>query len=195
MNLEESFLHDIQAHPEDDACRLIYADWLEEQGDETSLTKAGFLRLEAALATYAPEDPSRQELLDRLGVLRPELATEWLATLSRVPVEHCQGLRFKLRCPQKWEHLDRIDAECVRFCPSCQKGVYYCTSVGEAKAHALRGRCVALELGVPRTPGDLDLPGEEPEELMFLGGFVDGGSTEEREAADRRPFWRRWLRW
>jgi uncharacterized protein (TIGR02996 family) len=31
--LEKAFLRDISANPEDDAPRLIFADWLEEQGD------------------------------------------------------------------------------------------------------------------------------------------------------------------
>jgi uncharacterized protein (TIGR02996 family) len=33
MNLRGSFLADVQANPGDDAPRLIYADWLEENGD------------------------------------------------------------------------------------------------------------------------------------------------------------------
>jgi uncharacterized protein (TIGR02996 family) len=33
MDMHQAFLADIAAHPEDDAPRLIYADWLEEHGD------------------------------------------------------------------------------------------------------------------------------------------------------------------
>ncbi|MEK6235193.1 MAG: TIGR02996 domain-containing protein [Planctomycetales bacterium] len=37
----ERFLADITAHPDDDAPKLVYADWLEERGDK----RAEFIRL------------------------------------------------------------------------------------------------------------------------------------------------------
>ena len=33
MTRDEAFLADILEHPDDDAPRLVYADWLEEQED------------------------------------------------------------------------------------------------------------------------------------------------------------------
>jgi uncharacterized protein (TIGR02996 family) len=32
VSLEDALLQDIRANPADDAPRLVYADWLEEQG-------------------------------------------------------------------------------------------------------------------------------------------------------------------
>lgn len=42
MTPEQAFLEDILEHPEDDAPRLIYADWLEENGDPD---RAEFIRI------------------------------------------------------------------------------------------------------------------------------------------------------
>src|ERR687897_647125 len=47
MDLHRAFLDDIIASPEDDAPRLIYADWLDENGDEA---RAEFIRLQVARA-------------------------------------------------------------------------------------------------------------------------------------------------
>ena len=47
MAIERAFLDDIIAHPEDDAPRLIFADWLGEHGDEA---RAEFIRVQVALA-------------------------------------------------------------------------------------------------------------------------------------------------
>jgi uncharacterized protein (TIGR02996 family) len=47
MNTQEAFLADIIANPGDDALRLIYADWLEEQGGEPQ--RAAFIRYQLGL--------------------------------------------------------------------------------------------------------------------------------------------------
>jgi uncharacterized protein (TIGR02996 family) len=43
MSLEQAFLADILAQPDDDTPRLVYADWLEEQGEAA---RAEFIRLQ-----------------------------------------------------------------------------------------------------------------------------------------------------
>jgi len=69
MNAEHAFLQTILAHPNDDAPRLIYADWLEERGDAA---RAEFIRLQCA-----DRDPQRQrELLDCYKA-------EWVPALFR----------------------------------------------------------------------------------------------------------------
>ena len=45
MHDEADFLHKLLENPADDTARLVYADWLDERGDEESKTKAQFLRL------------------------------------------------------------------------------------------------------------------------------------------------------
>jgi uncharacterized protein (TIGR02996 family) len=72
---EEAFLEDIVAHPEDDAPRLIYADWLDDHGQPD---RAEFIRLQVRQAR-AGDDPKhalarQDELLARHeGTWRSEL--------------------------------------------------------------------------------------------------------------------------
>lgn len=64
MTHADAFLQDILAHPDDDAPRLIFADWLEEQGDAASAARAEFIRVQCALAAgHLPE--KRRAVLDR----------------------------------------------------------------------------------------------------------------------------------
>jgi uncharacterized protein (TIGR02996 family) len=46
MRDEAAFLEAIREDPNDDAARLVYADWLEEQGD----SRCEYLRLEYRLS-------------------------------------------------------------------------------------------------------------------------------------------------
>src|SRR5438552_114024 len=55
---EAAFLRLIAAAPDDDAPRLIYADWLEERGDP----RGSFIRVQCALARLAADDPRRGDL-------------------------------------------------------------------------------------------------------------------------------------
>jgi uncharacterized protein (TIGR02996 family) len=70
------------ANAEDDTPRLVYADWLDENGDPD---RAAFIRTQVALWDKHPADPDyvdlieRQEELDLLGVadrLKPQLPPE-----------------------------------------------------------------------------------------------------------------------
>ena len=47
-NKAKSFLEDILAHPDDDTPRLIFADWLDEQGDSA---RAEFIRVQIERAS------------------------------------------------------------------------------------------------------------------------------------------------
>ncbi len=48
--------------PDDDALRLVYSDWLEENGD---VARAEFIRLQCRLEDMGSEDPEREALLKR----------------------------------------------------------------------------------------------------------------------------------
>jgi len=68
MATDAIFLQDILKHPEDDALRLIYADWLEEHGDPDW---AEFIRVQIASARLPPEQDSGplEEVSDRAVAL------------------------------------------------------------------------------------------------------------------------------
>jgi uncharacterized protein (TIGR02996 family) len=78
MTCDKAFLEAIVADPEDDAPRLIYADWLDEQGDGP---RAEFIRVQCALARLAEEAPDRATLLRREKALLDEHGTRRLASL------------------------------------------------------------------------------------------------------------------
>jgi uncharacterized protein (TIGR02996 family) len=68
MTDEAAFLAAIRAAPGDDTPRLVYADWLDDQGD----TRAEFIRLQHQLAAA----------LDRLQHLRAGLDPAWVAAVE-----------------------------------------------------------------------------------------------------------------
>jgi uncharacterized protein (TIGR02996 family) len=78
MNLRVPFLADVRGNPGDDAPRLIYADWLEDNGDPQ---RAEFIRVQCELAKVEDDDPRRNELLDREQRLLDECRPRWLAEL------------------------------------------------------------------------------------------------------------------
>ena len=51
--------------PPDEAARQVYADWLEENGDERDRQRAEFIRLQLRLAPLDEDDPRRDELEPR----------------------------------------------------------------------------------------------------------------------------------
>jgi uncharacterized protein (TIGR02996 family) len=68
----QAFLQDILEHADDDAPRLIYADWLDEHGGPAGQERAEFIRVQCELSRLGPEDPRRclletreRQLLDR----------------------------------------------------------------------------------------------------------------------------------
>jgi uncharacterized protein (TIGR02996 family) len=156
MSEEAAFLNAILANPDDNATRLVYADWLAEQNDPRADVKAAFLRDTAILMTPKGHRAQRrvQRVRQRLHEAARKLPGDWLAVVSRVAIEAC-ATGFEVRCPKRWEKLVTTADVKVRSCTECQQSVYYCTSMREARDHALSGECVAVDLGLPRTPHDL----------------------------------------
>jgi uncharacterized protein (TIGR02996 family) len=159
MNQEAAFLSDLIEDPADDVVRLVYSDWLEEQGDPVSLEKAEFLRLTAR--------PRGGAVAARLQVLAAGLDPDWLAPVSRLAVENCPVERanarrsflarlfFRKPCTRRWETLGPTDEPAVRHCDDCRQNVYYCETILDARNHAAFGNCVAVDIGILRREGDL----------------------------------------
>ena len=103
MSDEDAFLRAIQSNPKDDAPRLVYADWLDERGDEHSTRKAQFLRMTARLLT-ARSNIGRNYWEIKLRAAAGNLESDWLAVVSKLPIEKCAAL-FEFRCPKRWENL------------------------------------------------------------------------------------------
>jgi len=101
-----AFLQDIKQVPDDDTPRLIFADWLEENGDP----RGEFVRVQCELAECAPTDPRRSRLVKREKDLLAQFRDAWLGplfeevsvtSLSRPDVSFRRGL-LSLRCPLDW---------------------------------------------------------------------------------------------
>ncbi len=78
MNPETGLLRTIAREPEDDAPRLVYADWLEEHGQTE---RADFIRAQIELATLTEDSPRRRELAFRARELLDRHEDEWVAPL------------------------------------------------------------------------------------------------------------------
>lgn len=182
---ERPFLDAILANPDDDEPRLVYADWLEERGDQ----RAEWLRAEVAYFgcdVWARRE--RKALHFSLRRARDTTDLDWVAALARTRIENCPDARerqrlesmsddefdaeFEMRaqlreqygltmrplprtCTARWEHLKGSDR--VRRCNVCQVMVHYCEDLSEARRHVARGRIVAVDLAAARLEREHDL--------------------------------------
>jgi uncharacterized protein (TIGR02996 family) len=150
---EDPFLRSIRERPDDEETRLVYADWLEDRGDDASLARARFIRLEQEAATTS--SGRLVEISRELQRLAGGIEPAWLAVVSRPRIEKCE-VGFEFECPQNWDRLAPTAAASVRFCSECRRNVYYCATREEALDHAVCGNCVAVDARVLRRGGDLD---------------------------------------
>jgi uncharacterized protein (TIGR02996 family) len=77
---EEKLVGEVIASPDDDAPRLVYADWLTEHGD----SRGEFIQLQCTLAKGdetrpGQPHPDHQQMLTRVGELMKKYEREWLA--------------------------------------------------------------------------------------------------------------------
>jgi uncharacterized protein (TIGR02996 family) len=82
MPTHADFLQTIASHPEEDVPRLIYADWLEEEGDSA---RAEFIRVQCELAHVPDAEPRRVGLEWRQNQLLLRHCQEWLTALPVQP--------------------------------------------------------------------------------------------------------------
>jgi uncharacterized protein (TIGR02996 family) len=175
MSDEKPFIEAILADPDDDAPRLIYADWLEDRGDP----RGEYLRLDAEVVRLPEGDPRRAECVSRLGALRAAVDPEWAAVVDRTRIEGCSRVehegsfrvRFDVECPMRWQSLKRTGDPLVRFCEGCKKKVFYCGTVEQARRHAWFGHCIAVDSHATRAEGDVPINSfRDPEQQMLLLG-------------------------
>ncbi len=78
MTLARAFLGDIIDNPTDDTPRLVYADWLEDEGESE---RAEFIRVQCRRSCLPADDPQQHVLAARESDLLTRHESEWLATL------------------------------------------------------------------------------------------------------------------
>jgi uncharacterized protein (TIGR02996 family) len=83
MSAHDAFIQAIREAPDDDAPRLIYADYLEEHGDPD---RAEFIRLQCAIAKRpeGEENSAHQELKNREFELQKAHEKTWLGDVANV---------------------------------------------------------------------------------------------------------------
>ncbi|HTU22027.1 MAG TPA: TIGR02996 domain-containing protein [Gemmataceae bacterium] len=155
MTEEDAFVAAILASPCDDTLRLVFADWLEEQGDARGELLRVATVLEALEASEPPTDMkgrlSRVRQIGRLTrrwreLIRPE-HWFWLASLHRGPLL-CGGLADG-ECPGRWDRLPPEPGQpFVRYCGTCTRWVRLCWTSQEAERVRRSGRVVALAVVV-----------------------------------------------
>lgn len=77
MSAESEFLAEIVANPRDLTPRLIYADWLEENGDP----RGEFIRIQCELAEPSDDYDRRERLDNRQDELRRMYERDWTAPI------------------------------------------------------------------------------------------------------------------
>jgi uncharacterized protein (TIGR02996 family) len=77
--MHDVFLRQVIAEPDDDAPRLVYADWLEEHGGDPA--RAEFIRAEIEMAKLPDDHPRWQDMRDRAGKLWLENGERWYGEL------------------------------------------------------------------------------------------------------------------
>ena len=76
---EREFFDRIRDEPFDDAPRLIFADWLDENGEPE---RAEFIRVQCAIHRLPSSDPLQSELQEREGELANLHAARWQSPLT-----------------------------------------------------------------------------------------------------------------
>jgi uncharacterized protein (TIGR02996 family) len=98
MSDREAFLRTILENPDDDLPRLVFADWLQENGDED---RADFIRIQCELAQTPKSDPRRKELESRSQAYLRLHQVQWQSDLP-----YWEGVR--------WETFERGFVASVR---------------------------------------------------------------------------------
>ena len=105
---EAAFLQSIADRPDDDAPRLVFADWLDERGESG---RAEFIRVQCELASSKLDKKRRHELRLRERDLLNEHRQNWIEAIE-LPVEDVvfeRGLIARARVPN-WDGGKLLDA-------------------------------------------------------------------------------------
>jgi uncharacterized protein (TIGR02996 family) len=112
MDHERAFFQAIREAPHDDAPRLIYADWLEEQGGGERSARAAFIRIQCRLAELAEDDSARDALEDEEADLLAEYEHAWTEPLHGIAEEWKFGRGFiehlGIRGENLFAHAERL---------------------------------------------------------------------------------------
>src|SRR5437762_3565851 len=116
MSDEAALSAAIRANPEEDTPRLVYADWLDEQGGESNTDRAEYIRLAIELDrddTRRRDPPERKAKRERERKLFAKHYPEWFPELygkknilrgGRAYLDVERGFPYRLLC-ESWKLL------------------------------------------------------------------------------------------
>jgi uncharacterized protein (TIGR02996 family) len=110
MTHDEAFLEAIREQPDDDAPRLIYADWLEEHGGRAGAARAEFIRIQCALERVPFRSPRWYALDSHASALQEEYESDWLGPFGKWLQDHLfhRGFLYSISLKAK-EFLDHAE--------------------------------------------------------------------------------------
>ena len=144
MNEHAAFIEEILDHPHDDGPRMIYADWLVEQGDP----RGEFIQLQCLRESLPKDDPQSRKLRTRelellrehedtwLGPVR-DLAEKWEFRRGFVSAVRLSTQKF-LKTAGKLVRLAPIDDLTLRVGGSRVKKLAACPQLGQIRALTLK---------------------------------------------------------
>lgn len=171
MTHQDAFLQAIREAPQDDTPRLVYADWLDENGDAD---RAEFIRVQCALARLEPADARYVDLHLRQMEMLARHERDWLGDWADRLV--------------RWDfHRGLLDAVTIRpeaflregldlFAHHPVRRVAFVNGEGESLEAALVKEVVAAP--AMRFVSALETAGCRPDEPMWAmySGIVDTGA-------------------
>lgn len=104
MHADAPFLAAIAADPESPAQRLIYADWLEEQGD----VRADFIRLMEEMKTLPVHSDRFAELRPRRNELRQQLDPQWITQMGYQPTHRPMFTKLPEQRHERWRLVEEF---------------------------------------------------------------------------------------
>jgi uncharacterized protein (TIGR02996 family) len=94
----DAFMRAYLRQPEDATARLVFADWLDETGEEHNAAWAQFIRLKIEAARHPPESYEHRALNRRAGEQAPLIRAK-LTIPAKLFVEHAEDLMQLLPAP------------------------------------------------------------------------------------------------
>lgn len=113
MTEREQILAEILANPSDMTPRMIFADWLEEQGDPLG----EFIRIQLELAQASEDFARREELDERQDQLRRAHEAEWTAPLRGKVTGYTLGGGFVQSVEMTASLAEKYSSELPRLIP------------------------------------------------------------------------------
>ncbi len=101
---ERPFVEAILDHLDDDAPRLVYADWLEEQGDP----RGEFIRVQCRVAATPRDDPGYDDLEARERALLKKHRAKWVKPLPKLK-QLTWGRYSEFFIGRKWFHRGLVE--------------------------------------------------------------------------------------